>query len=163
MWNSEINKNPQVSRLTADLIELTDCVGGTIILFYQGSEGSIASFYWNSKIILVASTLGAKQKVRKVENNFVLARTNPECEENKEFICPDGKKCGEWECPNLDNNTYCNLKCDSGYEGELNRWGEKRSGFIFSSRGPSPISAISIPRRTTRWKVRWIYHWIFLE
>ena len=141
MWNSEINKNPQVSRLTADLIELTDCVGGTIILFYQGSEGSIASFYWNSKIILVASTLGAKQKVRKVENNFVLARTNPECEENKEFICPDGKKCGEWECPNLDNNTYCNLKCDSGYEGELNRWGEKRSGFIFSSRGPSPISA----------------------
>lgn len=64
----------------------------------------------------VASTLGAKQKVRKVENNFVLARANPECEENQEFICPDGKKCGEWECPNLENNTYCNLKCDSGYE-----------------------------------------------
>ena len=69
------------------------------------------------KIISVASTLGAKQKVRKVENNFVLARTNPECEENKEFICPDGTKCGEWECPNRENNTYCNLKCDPGYEG----------------------------------------------
>ena len=32
----------------------------------------------------------------------------------------------------------------------VRRWDEKRSGFIFSSRGPSPISAISIPRRTTR-------------
>ena len=31
-----------------------------------------------------------------------------------------------------------------------NGWGPKESGFIFSSRGPSPISAISIPRRTTR-------------
>ena len=72
----------------------------------------------HQKKFSVASTLGAKQKVRKVENNFVLARTNPECEENKEFICPDGKKCGEWECPNLENNTYCNLKCDPGYEGE---------------------------------------------
>ena len=72
-----------------------------------------------SIFILVASTLGAKQKVRKVENNFVLARTNPECEENKDFICPDGTKCGEWECPNLDNNTYCNLKCDPGYEGNV--------------------------------------------
>ena len=28
----------------------------------------------------------------------------------------------------------------------------KKGGFIFSSRGPSLISAISTPRRTTRWK-----------
>ena len=41
--------------------------------------------------------------------------------------------------------------------------GPKESGFIFSTRGPSPISAISIPRRTTRWKVRWMYCRIFLE
>ena len=35
---------------------------------------------------------------------------------------------------------------------------EKVSGFIFSSRGPSSISAINIPRRTTRWKIWWINH-----
>ena len=29
-------------------------------------------------------------------------------------------------------------------------WYQKMSGFIFSSRGASPISAISIPRRITR-------------
>ena len=29
-------------------------------------------------------------------------------------------------------------------------WYQKMSGFIFSSRGASPISAISIPWRTTR-------------
>ena len=37
--------------------------------------------------------------------------------------------------------------CDSlGFS----RWSEKKSGFIFSSRGASSISAISIPLRTTR-------------
>ena len=33
--------------------------------------------------------------------------------------------------------------------------GRKKSGFGFSSRGPSPISAIRIQRRTTRWNVFW--------
>ena len=86
------------------------------------------------KVISVASTLGAKQKVRKVENDFVLARANPECEENKEFICPDGTKCGEWECPNLKNNTYCNLKCDPGYEGMVSFFSteSKNNNVIFS-------------------------------
>ena len=42
VWNSEINKNPQVSRLTGDLIEHAHCVGGTIILFYQSSEGCLS-------------------------------------------------------------------------------------------------------------------------
>lgn len=44
VWNSEINKNPQVSRLTGDLIEHADCVGGTIILFYQTTEGYLSLF-----------------------------------------------------------------------------------------------------------------------
>ena len=40
---------------------------------------------------------------------------------------------------------------------------KKKSGFIFSSRGASPISAISIQRKTTRWNVRWFDYRIFLE
>ena len=70
VWNSEINKIPQVSRLTGDLIEHADCVGGTIIFLSNYGGLSVFISCISSQIIL--QHFSFKLKVSTIKNIFQL-------------------------------------------------------------------------------------------